>query len=197
MKKVITILLSTTMLLLCVACTSQEPGLEQNISPAPGGNLPDAPTLILNGKELDVYTSHYDITEEYAFIPLTAFLKSIGAEYADSPLNKYGTQCYSFAGKQYVVVPDMHLFILENDYNKLIKELDAEGKTLSKETVEDKGLLPKSESKFPGFTNGTVIEWAVILTDHISLENALIESGVDINIEYDYETRTITVTLPN
>lgn len=197
MKKVITILLSATLLLFCVACTNQEIDLEQTNPYAPGENFSDAPTLILNGKELDVYTSHYNVTEEYAFIPLTAFLHSIGAEYADSPLNEYGTQCYSFDGKQYVVVPDMHLFILEDDYNKLIKELNAEGKTLSKETVEDKGLLPKSESKFPGFTNGTVIEWGQIWADHVSLENALIESGVDINIEYDYATRTITVIMPN
>lgn len=197
MKKVITILLSAALLLCCVACTSHGTDLEQNKPPAPGGNLPDAPTLILNDEELDIYTSHYKLTEEYAFIPLTAFLHSIGAEYADSPLNEYGTQCYSFAGKQYVVVPDMHLFILENDYNELIQELDADEKTLSRETMKDKGLLPKIESKYPGITNGTVLEWAEIWTDNVSLENALIESGVDINIEYDYSTRTITVTLPN
>ncbi|MBQ7385824.1 MAG: hypothetical protein IJW04_04875 [Ruminococcus sp.] len=197
MKKAITILLSVTLLLFCVACTSQEPDLEQNKPPVPGENHPNAPTIVLNGKELDVYTSHYNLTEEYAFIPLAAFLHSIGAEYADSPLNEYGTQCYSFDGKQYVVVPDMHLFILENDYNELVKELDAHGKKLSRETVEDKGLLPKSESKYPGITNATVIEWAVIMADHVSVENALKESGVDINIEYDYANRTITVIMPN
>ena len=163
--------------------------------PAPGPNFPGAPILILNGEKLDVYTSHYGVTEEYAVIPLTAFLMSVGAEYADSPLNEYGIQCYSFMGKRYIVVPNMHLFMLEDDYRTLLKELNDQGKWLSRETVADCGLLPRNESKVLD-TNETDAELAGIWVDHISLMNALIESGIDITIEYDYSTRTITVTLP-
>ena len=163
--------------------------------PAPGGNFPNAPSLILNGKKLDVYTSHYDICEEYAVIPIEAFLMSVGAEYSDSPLNKYGTQCYSFMGKRYVVIGEYHLFMLEDDYEPLLQKLCEDGIPFFKETAADYGLLPKNKSKvLPGEDSGII--WGTIWTDHISLMNALIESGVDITIKHDYSTRTITVTLP-
>ena len=185
MKRITVLLFTLILLLALTACTN-----------GVGENFPDAPKLILNGEALDVYTSHYHVTEEYAVIPLTAFLKSIGAEYADSPLNEYGIQCYSFMGKRYIVVPDMHLFMLEDDYVAFLEKLDEEGREVSPETTADCGLLPKNESKVSLDANGTLLESAVIMVDHISLMNALRESGIDITIEYDYLARTITVTLP-
>ena len=185
MKKSTALLLSFMLLLTVVGCTN-----------AVGENSADAPILVLNGEVLDVYTMHYDVREEYAVIPLEAFLHSIGADYADSSFNKYGTQCYSFMGKRYIVVEDMHLFMLEDDYRAFLEKLDNEGKELSRETTEDCGLLPKNESKVSLDVNGTVSEWAGIWVDHISLMNALIESGVDITIKSDYSNRTITVMLP-
>lgn len=182
MKKITALLLAAVLLLALAACTP----------PVPGENFPDAPILILNGEALDVYTSHYKVTEAYAAIPLTAFLQSIGAEYADSPLNEYRIQCYSFMGKRYIVVADMHLFMLENDYHAFVNKLSEEGKELSRETAADCGLLPKNESK----VTIDALELAEIWVDHVSLMNALIESGIDITIEYDYSTRTIVVTLP-
>lgn len=145
---------------------------------------------------MDVYTSHYYVTEEYAVIPLEAFLQSIGADYADSSLNEYGIQCYSFMGKRYIVVPDMHLFMLEDDYTAFLEKLDKEGKVLSRKTTEDYGLLPKNESRVSRDTNGTILYQAEMWVDHISLMNVLKESGIEITIEYDYSNRTITVTLP-
>lgn len=77
--------------------------------------------IILNGEELDVYTMHYGIGEEYAVMPLDAFLLSLGAEYADPPENNgYNTACYSLAGKRYLVVSAAQLFMLESDYYALI-----------------------------------------------------------------------------
>lgn len=195
MKKFIMLFLFVALVLSGVACADQDSTLEQDEIYV-GSNFSESPTLILNGTELNVYTSHYQLTEEHAFIPLSAFLKSIGAEYADSPLNEYGTQCYSLAGKRYVLIPDMHLFILENDYNKLLEKLDTEGKVLSKDTVKNQGLLPKNESKYSEIENGTVTDMDQIWIDHVSLTNALKESGININIEYEYTTRTITVTMP-
>ena len=121
---------------------------------------------------------------------------SIGAEYADSPLNEYGIQCYSFMGKQYIVVPDMHLFMLEDDYIAFLEKLEEEGKELSRETTEDCGLLPKNEDNISWVTDATILYSAEMLVDHISLMNALRESGIDITIEYDCSKRSITVTLP-
>ena len=185
MKRITVLLFTLILLLALTACTN-----------GVGENFPDAPKLILNGEALDVYTSHYHVTEEYAVIPLTAFLQSIGAEYADSPLNEYGIQCYSLMGKRYIVVPGMHLFMLEDDYVAFLEKLDEEGKELSRKTTEDCGLLPKNESNFSWDMNGDVLYWEEIWVDHISLMNALRESGIDITIEYDYMTRTITITLP-
>ena len=150
MKRIAALLFATVLLLALPACTDKKSGQKPtNPStsgptdvPAPGPNFPDAPILILNGEKLDVYTSHYGVTEEYAVIPLTAFLMSVGADYADSPLNEYGIQCYSFMGKRYIEVDYMHLFMFEDDYKTLLKELKDEGKELSQETVADCGLLP-------------------------------------------------------
>lgn len=178
------------------ACAAQPPAPEENLPPAPGDNFPDATTLILNGKKLDVYTSHYWLEEEYAEIPLGAFLSSIGAEFADSPLNEYGIQCYSLLGKRYILIGDLHLFMPEEDYIAFLAELEESGQALSRETAADRGLLPLNESFIPMMINRTPEESGGIWTDHVSLMNALRESGIDITIEYDYAARTITVTLP-
>lgn len=196
MKKLTVLLLATILLIALASCTNQKNDSENNAPLVDGGNTPNAPTLILNGIELDVYTSHYNVTEEYASIPLSAFLQSVGAEYADSPLNEYGVQCYSFMGKRYIINGSMHLFMLEGDYKDFLKELDDEGKELSKETASERGLLPQNQSMVLLNTDETNIEYAGIWSDHDSLMNALRESGIDITIEYEYEERTITVTLP-
>ena len=86
--------------------------------------------------------------------------------------------------------------MFEEDYKAFLKELDDTGKELSKETASERGLLPKNQSKVLLNTDETNIEYAGIWSDHESLMNALRESGIDITIEYDYEARTITVTLP-
>ena len=144
---------------------------------------------------MNVYTSHYFVKEEYVVIPLQAFLMSVGAEYADSDLNEYGRQCYSFMGKRYVIMGKFQLFMLEDEYVAFTKQLDEDGKALTITNTANKGLLPKSENHALSelFENGIPHE---IWTDHISLMNALRESGIDITIEYDYSTRTITVTMP-
>lgn len=195
-EKTLVVTVVIVLLITFTSCTNQKNDLENNAPLVDGGNTPNAPTLVLNGKELDVYTSHYNVTEEYASIPLSAFLQSVGAEYADSPLNEYGVQCYSFMGNRYIINGRMHLFMFEEDYKAFLKELDDEGKELSKETASERGLLPKNQSKVLLNTDETNIEYAGIWSDHESLMNALRESGIDITIEYDYEARTITVTLP-
>lgn len=197
MKRIVAFLLVGTLLFLLGACEKHGAASEPTDADVMEESVSDIPRLILNGEELDVYTMHYMLKEEYAVVPLSAFLSSIGAKYASSSLNEYGTQCYSFEGKRYVIVGDMHLFMLVRDYRAFLKELDKEGKELSRETAADRGLLPKNESNVSlDIINGTVTYWGDIWIDHISLMNALNESGVDITIEYDYSTRTINVTLP-
>ena len=195
-EKTLVVTVVIVLLIAFSSCTNQKNDLENNAPSIVWGNHPNAPTLILNGKQLDVYTSHYNVTEEYASIPLSAFLQSLGAEYADSPLNEYGVQCYSFMGNRYIINGRMHLFMFEDDYKAFLKELDDTGNELSKETASERGLLPKNQSKVLLNTDETNIEYAEIWSDHESLMNALRESGIDITIEYDFETRTITVVLP-
>ena len=194
-EKTLVVTVVIVLLIAFSSCTNQKNDLENNAPSIVWGNHPNAPTLILNGKQLDVYTSHYNVTEEYASIPLSAFLQSLGAEYADSPLNEYGVQCYSFMGNRYIINGRMHLFMFEDDYKAFLKELDDAGKELSKETASERGLLPKNQSKVLLNTDETNIEYAEIWSDHESLMNALRESGIDITIECDFETRAITVTL--
>ena len=151
--------------------------------------------IVLNGEELDVYTMHYGIFEEFVSIPLDAFLLSLGAERLDPPENNgYNTERYSLAGNRYVFVPSLHLFILEADYYALIDRLKGEGKQLSQLSSMDAsayGLLPLSESKFYVNESNRV----VYITDHITLMNALKESGIDITIEYDYSKKILDVIL--
>jgi len=194
-EKTLVVTVVIVLLIAFSSCTNQKNDLENNAPLVDGDNTPNAPTLILNGKQLDVYTSHYNVTEEYASIPLSAFLRSLGAEYADSPLNEYGVQCYSFMGNRYIINGRMHLFMFEDDYKAFLKELDDTGKELSKETASERGLLPKNQSKVLLNTDETNIEYAEIWSDHESLMNALRKSEIDITIEYDYEARTISVIL--
>lgn len=164
----------------------------QASSVIPGNGSSTDLKLILNGEKLDVYTMHYFTNEEFAAVPLGAFLQSVGAEYADSPVNEYRKKCYSFMDKRYVIIPDLHLFMEEGAYLELV----AEGKELSRESAADLGLLPRNESKVLADKDETNVEYSEMWIDHVSLMNALRESGIEISIEYDYSANTMRVTLP-
>ena len=181
MKRLISLFLLVALLISLCACETEKSssGLK----------------IVLNGEGLDAYTMHYDANEEYAVIPLTAFLQSLGAVYGELPENNgHATEIYSFAGKRYVVIDAQHLFILESDYYALLDYLEQEGKLLSQLSKNDLsayGLLPLSECKIcSGSTHS-----GEILTDHFTLMNALTESGIDITINYDYSKMLLDVTL--
>ena len=142
---------------------------------------------------MDVYTSHYFWKDDYLEIPLSAFLKSLGADYADSPYNDYETECYSFCGKQYIICGKYHLFMLEEDYT----DFRGSAKTLTSENTAEVGLLPRNKNICWINRDDSVVEWGEIWIDHISLMKALQESGVSISIALDKTANTITVTLPS
>ena len=189
MMKKITVILIILMMLSLTAC---QIGL-----PTPRNGSSSDVKLILNGEKLDVYTTHYFVSDEFVEIPLGAFLHSVGAEYADSPLNEYGSYCYSFMSKRYVIIRDLHLFMLEEDYWELLSRWEADGKELTRETATDMGLLPRNESKVLADKDETNVASSGIWVDHVSLMNALRESGIDITIVYDHSANTLTVTLPS
>ena len=83
--------------------------------------------------------------------------------------------------------------MLEDDYIKLTEDFSEENKALTAEAVKNIGLLPKSDSEFT-LPDDEIAH--VIWTDHTSLMDALRKSGIEITIEYDYENRSINVTLP-
>jgi len=151
------------------------------------------PKIILNGKELDVYTSHYFWKDDYLEIPLSAFLKSLGADYADSPYTDYEIECYYFCGKQYIICGKYHLFMLEEDYTDFIGSVN----TLTSENTAEVGLLPRNKNICWINRDDSVVEWGEIWIDHISLMKALQESGISISIVLDKTANTITVTLPS
>ena len=193
MKKIYILLFFVLLLFSFASCANSGVKSDSDAPFPAGGNFDTAPKLILNGNELDVYTSHYYLEKDRVFIPLDAFLMSLGAEIADSPLNTYGTTVYSFMGKNYVDVGSLHLFMLEDDYIKLTEDFSEENKALTAEAVKNIGLLPKSDSEFTLPDDAIAHE---IWTDHTSLMDALRKSGIEITIEYDYENRSINVTLP-
>ena len=166
-----------------------------SLSSCAGGNTFDAPRIVLNGKKLHgVYTSHYSVKEDCVVIPLSAFLLSIGAEYADSPLNAYHVTCYSFMGKRYVLDDDARLFMLEDDYVTLSNELDAEGKELTRKNAAGRDLFSENDDAISIPTNEAT--WSTVYVDHVSLMNALRKSGIDITIQFDYSKRKIIVDCP-
>ena len=169
-------------------------GLLLALSSCAGGYLPDSPQIVLNGKKLrGVYTNQYIVREDLVLIPLSAFLESIGAEYADSPLNEYRVRCYSFMGKRYVLNDKARLFMLEDDYVILLNELEAEGKELSRRNAAGRDLFSEIDD---AISKPTEKEWTGFDVDHVSLMNALRKSGIDITIQVDYSTRTIIVDCP-
>ncbi len=100
-KRIIILLLAVLLLGCSMGGTEkQSEATEQPAEQQPPESEPEAggsfwgPKLYLNGKELNVYTSHYFIKDTYASIPLNAFLKSVGAVYADSSYNRYQVQSY-------------------------------------------------------------------------------------------------------
>lgn len=194
MKRIAILLFSVLFLFSLASCANSGVKSDSDAPLPAGENFDNVPELILNGNSLDVYTSHYYLEKDRVFIPLDAFLKSLGAEFADSPLNTSETEVYSFMEKNYVVADSLHLFMLEDDYIKLTEDFLEENKALTAEAVKNTGLLPKSSSKFS--PPESWLEYG-IWSDHISLMNALKNSGIDITIEYDYENRTIDVTLPH
>lgn len=188
MKRIISSLLIVVLLVTFCACENLNSSGDENL------NFSGELRIILNGKKLDVYTMHYYYDEEYAAVPLSAFLHSIGAEYADSPLNTYESSCYSFMGERFVFVPNVHLFMLEDDYLAFLEQLEEDGKSLTRETARDSGLLPISKSEI--YPNGDdSIERTDMLVHYETLMKALIECGIDITIDYDYTTLSINVTL--
>lgn len=212
MKKIIAVLLISVLSFGLFGCESEESmdntsGMdlnsifETNVSHTEDIMATDViykyePIVFLNGKELDTYTLSYRVAQDHAVIPVTAFLMALGGDYADSPLNKYGRQCYTFMGKRYLAIPDMHLFILEEDYEDLRNELEEAGIPFSRDGVAGMGLLPRKSNKAVLNMDETVIEWGEIFVDHFSLVNALKECGVEITIEHDYENNTINVIMP-
>jgi hypothetical protein len=145
------------------------------------------PTFFLNGKELNVYTSHYFIKDTYASIPLNAFLKSVGAVYADSSYNRYQVQCYEIQGIRYIYDWESQVFALEKPYDEIVQKLKAEGRTPTKADFREIDLFAQE-----GYEPKMQAETAV---DHRVLERVLRRMGLDITIEIDREANTICVEM--
>ena len=145
------------------------------------------PTFFLDGKELNVYTSHYFIKDTYASIPLNAFLKSVGAVYADSSYNRYQVQCYEIQGIRYIYDWESQVFALEKPYDEIVQKLKAEGRTPTKADFREIDLFAQE-----GYEPKMQAETAV---DHRVLERVLRRMGLDITIEIDREANAICVEM--
>ena len=160
------ILLWVTLSLLILGCTIP-----------PGTVTHRSVHLFLNGEELDVYTEHYLMSETDTWISVGAFLTSIGATMIPYPYPKVA--CYEFLGVTFVIDRESHLFMLEEDYAALVKQLEQDGKEVSKYTTKGQSLL----QSFDGAR-----------AEYKELERVLNECGIEITIECDYEAKSIYVT---
>ena len=145
------------------------------------------PAFILNGKERNVYTSHYSIEDEETSIPLNAFLASVGAVDVDSPYNRYMVQCYEIQGIRYIYDWESQVFALEKPYDEIVQKLKAEGRTPTKADFREIDLFAQ-EGYEPEMQAET---WL----DHRILERVLRKMGLDISIEIDREANAIRVEL--
>lgn len=143
--------------------------------------------LIVNGNELDVYTTHYSWHEKQVYVPLNAFLLSLGADdvksiYVYSP----AISCIELMGNRFIIDANCQLFMLENDYASLVKELQNEGKKMSKYYTKGKGLIDSHS-----FSNSA--ESVELWADIKAVEKALMDCGLEIKIDADTNTKTIRV----
>lgn len=148
------------------------------------------PEFFLNGEKQDVYTSHYLIKETDAIIPLDAFLQSIGGYYADSPYNAYQVQCYELNGIRYIIDNKYAIFSIEEEYDRLVKVLNAQGKQLTHANLKEADLFPDGDDGLlwkEGNSAGV---------DYRLLESTLRKSGQNIAIEIDHEAYAIRVMMP-
>lgn len=186
MNKVIKRLLCLLVIVLLAGCNN------------PNFETGKGPRLIVNGKELDVYTEHYTVTENYAIIPVEAFMDSLGAESEkDSPYNTYRRSCVLFMGQRYVIDEENHLFMTEYDYSNLLQKLNQEGKELSKYTTKGEGLLSGEEYTLDNPKYPYYLSWNGLFVDHQTLMKAFQESGISILIDFDYDSQMIIVTAHN
>ncbi|MBR0437336.1 MAG: hypothetical protein IJK12_08855 [Clostridia bacterium] len=145
------------------------------------------PAFILNGKERNVYTSHYFIEDEETSIPLNAFLASVGAVAVDSPYNRYMVQCYEIQGIRYIYDWESQVFALEEPYDEIVQKQKAEGRTPTEADFREIDLFAQ-EGYEPEMQAET---WL----DHRILERVLRKMGLDISIEIDREANAIRVEL--
>ena len=131
-KRIIILLLAVLLLGCSMGGTEkQSEATEQPAEQQPLESEPEAggsfwgPKLYLNGKELNVYTEHYFIEDEITYIPLDAFLASVGAVFTDSPYTKYQVQSYELCGIRFIVDEVTQVFALEREYDAAIQELKA------------------------------------------------------------------------
>lgn len=173
MKRLFALVLCAILLLAAVGCNA-------------GGGL--GPAFILNGETLNVYTLHYFIKDEYASVPLIAFLQSIGADYADSPYNAYQVQCYDIRGVSYIYDGTLKVFALTDQYDNVMETLKAQGKTPTKADFRTIDLFAQE-----GYETDMQAEAWV---DHHVLEHILQKTGLDITIEIDRDANAIRVEMP-
>ena len=160
-----------------------EPEPQEPTEPEPE-DVSWGPSLILNGKTLNVYTEHYFIKGTDIYIPINAFLESIGSYYVDSPYNKYQVQCSEIQGIRYIYDWELQVFALAEQYDSVVQTVKAQGKTPTHADFQTINLMPEG-----------VEMQAEARLDHITLENVLRKMGLDITIELDRENNAIRVTM--
>ena len=176
------------------------PGAAEQQPPEPepeaGGSF-WGPKLYLNGKELNVYTEHYFIEDEETFIPLHAFLLSVGAVYADSPYTKYQVQSYELCGIRFIVDEVTQVFALEREYDAAIQELKAKpGNPVTHANLQKVDLFSPVRNENTMINGKKAVYWGPgAVVDHRTLETALREAGLTIEISVDSEKNAIYVEL--
>lgn len=203
-KRIIILLLAALLLGCSMGGTEkQSEATEQPTEQQPPEPEPEAggsfwgPKLYLNGKELNVYTEHYFIEDEITYIPLDAFLASVGAVYADSPYTKYQVQSYELCGIRFIVDEVTQVFALEREYDAAIQELKAKpGNPVTHANLQKVDLFSPVRNENTMINGKKAVYWGPgAVVDHRTLETALREAGLTIEISVDSEKNAIYVEL--
>jgi hypothetical protein len=177
---------------------TEQPAEQQPLESEPeaGGSF-WGPKLYLNGKELNVYTEHYFIEDEITYIPLDAFLASVGAVFTDSPYTKYQVQSYELCGIRFIVDEVTQVFALEREYDAAMQELKAKpGNPVTHANLQKVDLFSPVRNENTMINGKKAVYWGPgAVVDHRTLETALQEAGLTIEISVDSEKNAIYVEL--
>ncbi len=139
--------------------------------------------LVINGQEQDVsaMTFYCYWHEESVRVPIYTLLTYLGASTMYRPVGASVEEIYyELMGQSFIENKDACVFMFADEYISLVEQLYAQGALVTKYRTKGKSLIQ-------GYSGG--------YADSKAIEDALLACGFEIEIEADFNTNTIYVTV--